>query len=191
MTAFCCRIPQMATAKTTMTTTATEFSRLTTLIHLPRLSPTASKPTVCLPSTAPTHINKHNGKLTRAISKNRITTTNLCCQCTPNQTAPKEQKLSDQVLFNFPIVRKTVFKACNAKTANVDTELVSQVQKHHQILDKQSTNPKQQRRIITQLQTIKIFCLLCCECHFLPQHMEDFANLNPDALVALQGDKHN
>ena len=139
----------------------------------------------------PTHINKHNDKLTSTISKHTITTTNLRCQCAPNQIAPEERKLSDQVLFNFPIVRKTVFKACDAKTADVDTELVSQLQKHHQILDKQLPHPKQRHKIITQLQTIKMFHLLRREHHFLPQCMEEFANLNPDASVALQGDKHN
>ena len=98
----------------------------------------------------PTHINKHNDKLTSTISKHTITTTNLRFQCALNQIAPEDWKLSDQVLFNFPIVRKTVFKACDAKTADVDTELVSQLQKHHQILDKQLPHPKQQCKIITQ-----------------------------------------
>ena len=44
--------------------------------------------------------------------------------------------------------------------------------------------------MIAQLQTMKIH-LLCWECHLLPHHMEEFANSNPNASVALQSNSLN
>ena len=84
-----------------------------------------------------------------------------------------------------------MFDAHDAKTATVYKNLVHQLEKTHKIDAKQSPHPRQGYKIVTQLQTVKMFCSLRRECHFSPQCLEEFANLNPDTLDALQGDNCN
>ena len=139
----------------------------------------------------PTHISKPGDKMTTTFANNSITTTNLRCQCAFNQIALEERKSTDQVSFNFPHVRKIVFNACDEKTAAVCKDSVQQLEMCEKMDAEQLPHPSQGHKIVTQLQTVRMFCLLQCECDILPQHMEEFANLNPNTSVALQGDNHN
>ena len=130
-------------------------------------------------------------KLTSTMSNNIINTTDLPCNCLSHNMFIGKRKLSVPLLFNTPLVRRTVFDAYDKSTADVDMMLLEQLEKHFNLDGKNQLPKKKQRlKMISQLQTIKIH-LLRREYHFLPHYMEEFANLNPDASVALQSDSSN
>ena len=74
----------------------------------------------------PKAIDKLSNKNQSMISKDCVVNTDFCCQCASNQVDPREWNSPDQMSFNFPVVRRMDFNACNA---NVNKVLVEQFEK--------------------------------------------------------------